>query len=272
MITDDNQRFTEGRESRRPAGELIKTAAFDVVKATLAAPATAFVRKHHYSRTHSAPAHPFELYCRGTLVGVALFGPPASMNAHRFVFPTLTKDEAVTLGRLVLLDEVPGNGESWFIARCFELLRADGIVAVESCADPQPRATVDGRLVFKGHLGTVYCATNGHYVGRTNDSTLRLFPDGTVFSNKSSGKVVRTEQGAAYSAGQLEAWGAERLQAGEDPKVWLRYWRSKLTRKMRHRGNHRYIWCLDRRRRREVLAKPALPYPKSEEWLAARAA
>jgi hypothetical protein len=36
------------------------------------------------------------------------------------------KAEAVELGRLVLLDDVPANGESWFIARAFELLRARG--------------------------------------------------------------------------------------------------------------------------------------------------
>jgi hypothetical protein len=46
------------------------------------------------------------------------------MNAHCAVFPMLSIDQAATLGRIVLLDEVPGNGETWFVARCFELLRA----------------------------------------------------------------------------------------------------------------------------------------------------
>jgi hypothetical protein len=31
---------------------------------------------------------------------------------------------------------------------------------------------------------------------------------------------------------------------------------------MRHRGNHRYLWCLDTQRRREVLWAPGWPYPK----------
>ena len=63
--------------------------------------------------------------------------------------PSLVKD-AVELGRLVLLDEVPGNGESWFIARCFELLRREGIVGVLSFSDPVPRTTADGRKVLPG--------------------------------------------------------------------------------------------------------------------------
>jgi hypothetical protein len=70
--------------------------------------ARAFVTRHHYAASSSSTAHRYGLYCRGDLVGVALFGPPASMAAHRAVFPTLTIREAVTFGRLVLLDAVPG--------------------------------------------------------------------------------------------------------------------------------------------------------------------
>ncbi len=264
MITETCQRWTEGRESRRPAGELIKTSAYDVAPIASAAEARAFVAQHHYAATSSSTAHRFGLYRSGELAGVALFGPPASMNAHRAVFPTLTPKQAVTLGRLVLLDNVPGNGESWFVAQCFELLRARGIVAVESCADPQPRTTSSGELVFRGHLGIVYQATNGRYVGKTNDASLRLFPDGTVFSNRASGKVVQGDQGRAYAVDQLVAWGADTLRTDEDPLAWVRCWRAKLTRPMRHRGNHRYLWCLDKRRRREVMTAPALAYPKND--------
>ena len=43
---------------------------------------------------------------------------------------------------------------------------------------------------------------------------------------------------------------------------WLERWRGELTRPMRHRGNHRYTWMLDRRRRREVPYGPERAYPK----------
>lgn len=264
MIADSCQRWSERRESRRPAGETIRAAEYEVASIPNAATARDFVARHHYARSASSTAHRFGLHRRGELVGVALFGPPASMNAHRAVFPSLQISEAVTLGRLVLLDEVPGNGESWFVSRCFELLRERGVVAVESCADPQPRTTDRGELVHRGHLGTVYQATNGRYVGRTNVTTLRLLPDATVLSNRSAGKVVRGERGAAAAVAQLEAAGADALRPDEDAAEWLRLWRGRLTRPMRHRGNHRYLWCLDRRRRREVLDHHAdLRYPKA---------
>jgi hypothetical protein len=271
VIVEHVQRWTEGRASRRPVGELIRTAAYDVAPIESAGVARAFVARHHYAASASSTAHRYGLYLRGNLVGVALFGPGASMAAHRAVFPALTIREAVTLGRLVLLDEVPGNGESWFVARCFESLRAAGIVAVESCADPEPRITASGDIVHRGHFGCVYQALNGHYIGRTNPATLRLLPDGTCFSNRTSGKLAQGDVGRRYAAAQLERWGADPLRDDEDALAWLRRWRGRLTRPMRHRGNHRYLWCLDKRRRREVLTSPRCPYPKLE-FRAARAA
>lgn len=262
MITDACQRWLLGREHRRPAGETIRTAEYEVV-ALAATEAKAFVELHHYARSCSPTAHPFGLYRSGTLSGVAVFGPLPSMNAHRAVFPTLSTTEGVTLGRLVLLDDVPGNGESYFVSRCFALLRTAGIVAVESCADPEPRAALDGKRVHRGHVGTVYCALNGRYIGKTNPASLRLLPDGTVFSNRSSGKVVRAEQGRAYAGAELVDWGADPLQHGEDPLEWVQRWRTRLTRPMRHQGNHRYLWVLDDRRRRELEPYgPRREYPK----------
>lgn len=263
MDVDTCQRWTERRASRRPAGEVIRPASYTVAPIASAAVAKAFVERHHYAGTASSPAHRFGLYHHGDLVGVALFGPPASMNAHRAVFHMLTIRQAVTLGRLVLVDEVPGNGESFFVAQCFAQLAARGVVAVESCADPEPRTADSGATVHRGHLGIVYQATNGRYVGRTNPATLRLLPDGTVLSNRSQGKVVRGEQGSSYAKAQLVRWGATPRAADEDPKTWLARWRGVLTRPMRHRGNHRYLWCIDPRQRGDVLTYgPFLPYPK----------
>ncbi len=270
MITETCQRWREHRMSRRPAGELISTAEYDVwpISPTVA---KAFVTDHHYAGNCSSTAHPFGLHRFGELVGVACFGPACSTNAHNAVFPMLTQREAVTLGRLVLLDEVPGNGESWFVARCFALLRARGIVAVESCADPQQRTTLDGVVVHRGHVGTVYSALNGLYVGLTNDASLRLLPDGTCYSNKAAGKVCQGKQGRAYAGAELVSWGADPLLPGEDAKTWLKRWAPKLTRTMRHRGNHRYLWVLNERRRGEILAGwggvygPRLAYPKIDQ-------
>ena len=265
MITDTVQRWLLGREHRRPAGEVIRPSEYEVAELG-PNEAKAFVELHHYSGSCSPTVHPFGLLRRGTLSGAAVFGPLPSMNAHRAVFPQLSIDEGVTLGRLVLLDDVPANGESYFVARCFELLRARGVVQVESCSDPTPRASTDGRRVHRGHVGTVYQALSARYVGRTQPASLRLLPDGSVLSNRTQGKLVRDERGASTAVAQLERFGAESLptDADEDEVLaWLRAWRGKLTRPLRHRGNHRYIWTLDKRRRRELEPYgPRLAYPK----------
>lgn len=261
MITDFVQRWTERRESRRPSGELIRPSAYDVVEFADDARPRAFVEHHHYSGTWCAARFRFGLYQRGELAGVAVFSVGASGAAHRAVWPTLDPREAVDLGRFVLVDSVPGNGESWFLARCFSALRGR-VTAVASCADPVARTSAAGAMVFPGHLGTIYCATNGRYVGRTNPSTLRLLPDGTVLSRRAMSKLTCRDVGWRYAAAALERWGADRLGPDEDAAAWLRRWRPLLTRPLRHHGNHRYLWSLDRRRRREVLTAAALPYPK----------
>jgi hypothetical protein len=251
MITDICQRYTLGRESRRPAGELIKPSAYDA-EAVDPTDAVSFVQRHHYAGSCSSRSHTFGLYQRGELAGVAVFGALPSMNAHRFVFGDLGTKEAVTLGRLVLVDSVPGNGESWFIARCFAALRSRGVVAVESCADP-----------VRGHLGIIYQATNGHHVGRTNRATRYMLPDGTELSQRSQSKTTGGERGAARTIEQLVAFGARWPDPGEDIGEWLTRWRGQLCRSFRHPGNYRYLWCLDKRHRRSVIGRfAAKPYPK----------
>jgi hypothetical protein len=64
--------------------------------------------------------------------------------------------------------------------------------------------------VLRGHVGTIYQATNGHYIGRTNPSTLRLLPDGTCYSNRTSGKLAQGDIGRRYAAAQLEVGAPSR--------------------------------------------------------------
>ncbi len=252
MITSSAQRHTERRISYRVVGERIRPSEYDVA---IGAPleAKSFVVRHHYAGTCGPTAHPIHLYRRGELVGVACYGPLASTAAHRAVFPTLDQRQGVTLSRFVLLDEVPHDGESWFIARCHELLRSRGVVGVETCADP-----------IQGHVGTIYQATNARHVGRTGRRTVRVFADGEVFSARAASKIRSGERGRAYSIAQLVRRGAPRPVDGEDLARWLAVWLPELTTTRRHPGCFRYLWCLNRRRRREVLRFEALAYPKLE--------
>lgn len=244
-----SQRWRERRDSYRPAGEPIRTSAFDVAEIPEDRVARAFVERHHYSGTYPAARARVGLYRRGELAGVAVFSHPCNDRVLTSVFPALAPAAAVELGRFVLLDEVPANGETWFLARCWELLRARGLRGVVSFSDPVPREDLHGRRVFPGHVGTIYQAANARHLGRGTAQLLHLLPDATVFSRRAAQKIRSGEKGWRYAAAQLERWGADPLFDDADRgarAAWLRRWTAELTRPLRHPGNYRYAWALAR--------------------------
>lgn len=268
MITDVVQRYRDRRCVYRPAREVITTSILDVAELHRDA-AAAFVEAHHYSKSFPAERRSFGLYQRGELAGVAVFSRPFAAEVVTNVFPYLASaNDAIELGRLVLLEEVAANAETWFLARCFEGLarRPVGgrqIRGVVSFSDPLPRTTLDGRTVMPGHVGIIYQGHNAHYLGMSERRTIRLLPDGTVFSNFSSGKIRRRKVGWRSCVAELVAFGAPDLAEDADAAeriAWLELWRGRLTRAVRHPGNHRYVWGLDRGARRAL--PPSLPYPK----------
>lgn len=262
-----NQRWRDRRDSYRPAGETIRTAEYEVAPVG-EREAKAFIVAHHYSRSYPAARFRCGLYRGGALAGVAVFSVPARAAVLTNVFATGSAMDSVELGRFVLLDSVPGNGETWFLARCFELLRAEQLVGVLSFSDPMPRR-VDGVVVFPGHLGTIYQAHNACYLGRATARVLRLLPDGTVFSERAWSKVRSGERGWTYAVELLVRHGAQAprcLGAGvpdlDELRPWLRAVVGGLTR-LRHPGNHRYGWALQRGARRFLAG--AGSYPKMLE-------
>lgn len=253
-----NQRWVEGRDSYRPSGEPIRTSEYEVAELPGDACAKDFVLRHHYSGSYPASRFRYGLFRRGALAGVAVYSTPCRPEVLSSVFPG-DPLSSVELGRFVLLDEVPGNGETWFLARTFELLRKRGLGGVLSFSDPVARTTPDGRLVFPGHIGTIYQAHNAAYLGRGKPRTLRILPDGTVFSARAMSKIRSMERGWRHASEVLVRHGASPLDV-EDPAGWLRHWTARLTRPLRHGGNHKYAWALDRGMRRSL--PPGLPYPK----------
>lgn len=254
MYTPVCQRWRDRRGTYRPAGEPFDPRAYDVCPIWSDRVARGFVERHHYSATYPAARYRVGLYECGDLVGVAVFSEPVNARALR----PLPADASVELGRLVLLDHVRANAESWFIARAFDLLRREGFAGVLSFSDPVPRATAAGQVVFAGHIGTVYQASNAVYAGRGTARTLRLLPDGRVLNARALQKVRKLERGWRYVAALLEAHGAAPL-AG-DPGAWLARWVPALTRPLRHPGNHKYLFALDRATRKHL--PPPRPYPK----------
>lgn len=212
MLTSCVQRWSARRASYRPAGEPIQTREYEVAALSRDTEARAFVEAHHYSGSYPAARWRFGLHRRGVLVGVAVFSQPVN-DRSLAVFPG-DASAAVELGRFVLLDQVPANGETWFLARAFEELARAGVVGVQSFADPEPRATSSGEVVFPGHVGTIYQAHNAVYRGRATPRTLHLLPDGTVFSSRAAQKVRAREQGWRYAVAQIVEAGADVVALG----------------------------------------------------------
>jgi hypothetical protein len=188
-----NQRWKNRRASYRPAGEVIDTRAYDVAPID-ETNAKTFVLTNHYSGSYPSARFRFGLYRAASLCGAAVFSHPCNDLVLTNVFRCKATD-AVELGRFVLLDFVPANGETWFLARCFEHLRKLDLVGVTTFSDPVPRKAANGRLVHPGHIGTIFQAFNGAYLGRGTPRTLRLLPDGTVLSDRAIQKIRAGERG-----------------------------------------------------------------------------
>lgn len=254
-----NQRWNLGRASYRPSQEPIRPSEFEVAPIAGDNQAKAFVTQHHYSRKYVAARFRYGLYRRGELAGVAVFSVPCHPAVLTNVFPggPLASTE---LGRFVLLDSVGGNGETWFLARCFELLSRKGIQGVVSFSDPLPRRTSEGTLVLPGHVGTIYQAHNGIYLGRGRSQYLNLLPDATSFNRRTEQKIRHQESGWRYAIDQLVAAGADPIRKGEEPSVWVSRALGTLCRRVRHAGNHKYCWALNSRLRRFLPSSK--PFPK----------
>ena len=196
-------------------------------------------------------------------------------------FPTLDAGSAAELSRLVLLDEVPANAESFLLARLFRLAAAQGLRGLVAFSDPQPRVRA-GELLMPGHVGHIYRVTEGRYLGRGTARTLTMLPDGTVLSARAMQKVRAAERGTAGVQARLVAMGARPLaemaaecrRAGADltPAAWLPLALAQVgARRVRHRGNHRFAWPVGDRgwRRRCPIGLVELPYPTGPDQVVA---
>lgn len=252
-----NQRWRDRIHTFRPDGETIDTRRYEVAPIAEDAPVKAFVERHHYSGSYPAARERVGLYRGVELVGVAVFSIPCRAEVLTNVFPDA--DSSVELGRFVLLDDVPGNGESWFLARCLRALIREGYVGVVSFSDPFVYTSVAGDVTMPGHVGTIYQASNARYLGRTQRRTLRLLPDGKTFSARAWSKIRAKERGWRYAAAILERYGASAPpEILSELRAWLETWLERLTRRVRHPGQHRYAFALDKRLR----LPEAHAYPK----------
>lgn len=265
------QRWRDRRDFYRDPESQIDATRYGV-EALDEATAKAFVTSHHYSGSYPAARSRVGLYRstpfrKAELVGVAVFSVPM----HGRVIPKWTgqaKENGVELGRLVLLDDVEGNGETWFLSRAFQVLQDElpEVKAVVSFSDPLPRVDEDGELVKPGHYGTIYQAANARYVGRCHPSTLILAPNGEVVSKRSLSKLRNGERGAGHVYENLRALGAPRRLPGESDRAYAKRAVADF-RRVRHHGNLAYTFALGSKSERRAARRampPALDYPKAD--------
>lgn len=259
------QRWRKQRHVWRPSGEPFDPGRYTVEPVDELV-AKAYVVEHHYSGSYPAASRRYGLYEDGRLAGVMVLGIPAQAKVLTGPLPGLEPYvESLELSRFVLDDSCPGNSESWFLARGFELAAASGLRGIVSFADPVPRR-VGGRLLFAGHVGTIYQASNALYAGRGKARSITLLPDGRVFSDRSAQKVRSQDRGHDHVERLLVEEGARPLRMGEKPAKWLAEALGQVgATRLRHGGCHRYVFAIgDRRQRRSVRinAGSETSYPK----------
>lgn len=263
------QRWRKRRDSYRPAGEPIDPRRYSV-EPIAHSEGKAFVEAHHYSGTWPAVRFAVGMFEAGQgLVGVAAFSQPMNQATVPSYIEGLDPQKGIELGRFVLLDRVPANGESFAIARALRLLREarPEVVACLSFSDPLPRFTAEKRLVKYGHQGTAYRASAASYLGRSKPKTILVGPDGRDLSPRTLSKIRRGERGGRrgdYGPRQLMAMGAPVWRTGESGEAWVeRVKASGALRSLRHPGNLAYCFAVgDRKTRRTVRSRlDALPYP-----------
>lgn len=183
--------------------------------------ARTFTTERHYSASWPSVRLRYGLWHMATrhglpeLVGVAALSVPPRKEVLTNVFPGLQAYyQTLELGRFLMDISVPGNGESFFLGEMLRLAALDGIRGLVSFADPMPRYTAAGRLIFPGHRGTSYQAGNAIYTGRATAGNITLLPDATVLSRRTAQKIRRGEPGWRAAEQLLVASGATPRQPG----------------------------------------------------------
>ena len=140
-----------------------------------------------------------------------------------------TPADCLTLTRLWLAEELPGNSESRVLGMVQrEMRRHTSVRFMLSYADPS-----------QGHVGTIYQAANWLYTGLSEPTPLYDLGDGVLHHNRSLAHALGTR-----SVRHLRSHGVEVNLVPQSRK-------------------HRYITFLDRSWRSR-LKVPVLPYPKKQ--------
>ena len=191
--------------------------------------AQTMVKQWHYLHRQAPCSYAFGMFDQmtGELVGVVLYGKPAS---HWLCIGIAGKEEAenvIELTRLWIKDDTPKNSESWFVGNTLKQVKHEIVV---SFAD-----------ISANHVGTIYQATNFLYTG-LSDRHVEWTIEG---EDSRHCRHLFDKYGGVKKAKEILG---DRMIGGERPR------------------KHRYIFLnCKKRRKKEILSKMKYPiqeYPK----------
>lgn len=252
MITTRSQRWRLRRSIFVPNSTEIDPRDYTVA-AIEPKTARAFVQEHHYLRSFPASQFAAGLFRARTLVGACVFATPSNdavITTHTGLIDPRT---GTTLARLILLDDIPGNAETYFVARAKRLLRQE---------KPHIEAFVSYADETVGHIGQIYAALSGSYRGRTRFRQ-RHFIGNLQIAERSLSKITLEEPGGEGAARQLLAAGAHERHPSETPGQWIaRLRRDQQLVSRRSPGLHVYSFPLTLAARLAERDLPRKTYPK----------
>lgn len=265
------QRWRLRRDTYVPLGDTVDTREVEVAATRSDKEIKAFVRAH-YLGSCGLIRRRFFVYWRGMRVGALVYAHPTHDGAITSVLPGEAL-ESLELNRMFFLDvapngeRVPSNIESHAISVAHRVLAREGFLGAITFSDPvkRPDPSEPGRYFFLGHAGTAFAASGARYLGRSSPEMLRIFKTtGHTLAPRTLAKARKGpgEKGYEGAIALLARYGADRVAPSDraEREEWLRVWLEKLTFPLRHTGNFKFLFVLDKRIRRHV--PEGLPYPK----------
>lgn len=187
----------------------------------------------HYAKAVPSVQYGYNVYQDGEWCGVILFGSGATINIATMF--DCVQGEVLELVRVALNGKQKKTSEC--VATALKVLHKDAphIKIIVSYADQN-----------QGHFGTIYQATNWLYIGDTSKWAQVHKEDAFIVNGE------KLHPRTVYSRGwkQSVSW----LRENVDPNAQSYKGKPKF----------KYIYCFDKKLRKEWQAK-ALPYPKKAE-------
>ena len=150
--------------------------------------AISYMKQYHYSHgCHNGPSPCYGLFDNGELIGVCAFATPCSERVRSSIFGEEHKEHVTELHRLHIQDCTPKNTESWFIARCLKLLKAD---------KPDIWAVISFSDLTAGHTGVIYRASNAYFLGATRKMRFYYDTNGRLRHPRQCGVNIKEQEAA----------------------------------------------------------------------------